>query len=73
MDLFDLLEQKQANKEKIKESELTRGEYIRLNSYVGSRMNTDFRMKNKEVIKDNKKEKSISEDIVITLQDFLDK
>ena len=64
MDLFDLLEQNQANKDKIKESELTRGEYIRLNSYVGSRMNTDFRIKNKEAIKDNKKEKSISEDIV---------
>ncbi|WP_250673443.1 5'-3' exonuclease H3TH domain-containing protein [Paraclostridium ghonii] len=48
MDLFDLLEQKEAKEEKIKESELSRGDCIRLNSYVGSRLNTDFRMKNKK-------------------------
>lgn len=47
MDLFDLLEQKEA-KDEIKESELSRGNYIRLNSYVGSRLNTDFRIKNKK-------------------------
>lgn len=54
MDLFDLLEQKEAN-EKIKESKLSRADYIRLNSYVGSRLNTDFRLKNKNI--DNIKEK----------------
>lgn len=48
MDLFDLLEQKEAKEEKIKESELSRGDCIRLNSYVGSRLNTDFRIKNKK-------------------------
>lgn len=48
MDLFDLLEQKEAKEEQIKESELSRGDCIRLNSYVGSRLNTDFRMKNKK-------------------------
>ena len=34
------------NKEKIKESGLERNDYIRLNSYVGSRLNTDLRCKN---------------------------
>ncbi|MFL1468216.1 5'-3' exonuclease [Paraclostridium bifermentans] len=67
MDLFDLLEQKEAN-EKIKESELSRGDHIRLNSYVGSRLNTDFRTKNKkannikeeiDTIKDVKETKNI--------------
>lgn len=55
MDLFDLLEQKEAKEEQIKESELSRGDYIRINSYVGSRLNTDFRMKNKKT--DNIQEK----------------
>lgn len=62
MDLFDLLEQKEAN-EKIKESELSRGDHIRLNSYVGSRLNTDFRTKNKkeeiDTIKDVEETKNI--------------
>ena len=34
------------NEEKIKESGLERNDYIRLNSYVGSRLNTDLRCKN---------------------------
>lgn len=47
MDLFDLLEQKEKN-EQIKEDKLSFGDYVRTNSYVGSRLNTDFRNKNRK-------------------------
>lgn len=49
MDLFDLLEQNTPkdyyDEKEIEKSGLDRKEYIRLNSFVGSRMNTDFRIK----------------------------
>ncbi|WP_373600062.1 5'-3' exonuclease [Paraclostridium bifermentans] len=61
MDLFDLLEQTKAKEEEIKESETTRGDIIRLNSYVGSRMNTDFRIKNKKIVDFDKKEIQLNE------------
>lgn len=37
------------NEDKIKESGLDRSDYIRLNSYVGSRLNTDLRTKNNNI------------------------
>ena len=51
MDLFDLLEQNKPkayyDDKEIEASGLDRCEYIRINSYVGSRINTDFRIKHK--------------------------
>lgn len=61
MDLFDLLEQTKAKEDEIKESETTRGDIIRLNSYVGSRMDTDFRIKNKKIVDCDKKEIQLNE------------
>lgn len=61
MDLFDLLEQTKAKEDEIKESEKTRGDIIRLNSYVGSRLNTDFRIKNKKITDCDKKEVQLNE------------
>ena len=53
MDLFDLLEQNKPkayyDDKEIEASGLDRCEYIRINSYVGSRINTDFRIKNKTI------------------------
>ena len=53
MDLFDLLEQNKPkayyDDKEIESSGLERCEYIRINSYVGSRINTDFRIKNKTI------------------------
>ena len=37
------------NEDEIKASGLERSDYIRLNSYVGSRLNTDLRIKNKYI------------------------
>lgn len=48
--LFDFLENKikeeHDSKEEKSDNEIERSEYVRLNSYVGSRMNTDFRKRN---------------------------
>jgi len=44
--LFDFLENQENKENEISKVEETR-EYIRLNSYVGTRMNTDFRKRNK--------------------------
>ncbi|MEG2786899.1 MAG: 5'-3' exonuclease H3TH domain-containing protein [Romboutsia sp.] len=65
MDLFDLLKQNQAGEEKIKEDVLSRAEEIRINSFVGSRMNTDFRMKNRNIkkVKEQNMEAEIEETI----------
>ena len=47
--LFDFLDKQENNKmeENTSEETLEARDYIRLNSYVGSRMNTDFRKRNK--------------------------
>ncbi|MEG3038626.1 MAG: 5'-3' exonuclease H3TH domain-containing protein [Clostridia bacterium] len=65
MDLFDLLKQNQAGEEKIKEDVLSRAEEIRINSFVGSRMNTDFRIKNRNTkkVKEENMEAEIEETI----------
>ncbi|MGL5757035.1 MAG: 5'-3' exonuclease [Paraclostridium sp.] len=67
MDLFDLLKQNQAEEEKIKEDVLSRAEKIRLNSFVGSRMDTDFRIRNKNINKF--KEENIEPEIVETIKE----
>ncbi|MEG1132720.1 MAG: hypothetical protein RSD77_10425, partial [Romboutsia sp.] len=67
MDLFDLLKQNQAEEEKIKEDVLSRAEEIRINSFVGSRMNTDFRIKNRNTKK--VKEENIEVEIEETIKE----
>ena len=59
--LFDFLENQENKENETSKVEEAR-EYIRLNSYVGSRMNTDFRKRNKinnvidEKVEDKKEE-----------------
>ena len=70
--LFDFLEN-QENKENETSKVEDAREYIRLNSYVGSRMNTDFRQKNKinNVIDEKKEAKKEVEDLSsLTLADL---
>ncbi len=63
MNLFDLLEKNQPKNyyddEVIEKSGLNRADYVRINSYVGSRMNTDFRIKSKIINEDINKEVTI--------------
>lgn len=70
MDLFDLLKQNQAEEEKIKEDVLSRAEEIRINSFVGSRMNTDFRIKNRSLIKDQ--EENVEIKMVETIEEIVE-
>ncbi|MGL5312137.1 MAG: 5'-3' exonuclease [Peptostreptococcaceae bacterium] len=59
--LFDFLEQQEnKNEEKTSDTLLEARDYIRLNSYVGSRMNTDFRKRNQSI---EAKEESIEDAI----------
>lgn len=64
--LFDFLEQQEKNEEKTSDIILEARDYIRLNSYVGSRMNTDFRKRNKNMeIKENGVEVVSAEELEI--------
>lgn len=69
MDLFDLLEQNQ-EKEENEEVDMSYSDQIRLNSYVGSRINTDFRIKNRKI--NNKEEVPTNEEVKVSINNECD-
>ncbi|MDU5020818.1 MAG: 5'-3' exonuclease H3TH domain-containing protein, partial [Clostridiales bacterium] len=69
MDLFDLLEQNQ-EKEENEKVDMSYSDQIRLNSYVGSRINTDFRIKNRKI--NNKEEVPTNEEVKVSINNECD-